>query len=114
VRQLYPLVGEIGNLHVSLMIVAKQRYLPKIILIESDVLSRAVDSELVEKFSRRDRRTIGPDRRAIDRKGARGSSRAQSVRARTWNVIALPRYAGIFRHHIFAPCSRARNIKNLV
>jgi hypothetical protein len=50
------------------MIVAKQRYLPKIILIESNVLSRAVDTELIENFSRRDQENsqlIRPIRSAV-------------------------------------------------
>jgi hypothetical protein len=44
-----------GSPVTGLMVVANQRNLPKIVLIETNVLSRTVDTELVDRFSRSDR-----------------------------------------------------------
>jgi hypothetical protein len=44
-----------GSPVTGLEIVAKQRRLPRIILVEANVLSRSIDAALVEKYSRNDR-----------------------------------------------------------
>jgi hypothetical protein len=57
-----------GSPVTGLMIVANQPNLPKIILIETNVLSRAVDTELVDKFSQGDQegsQFIRPIRTAV-------------------------------------------------
>jgi hypothetical protein len=44
-----------GSPVTGLEIIAKQRRLPRIILVEANVLSRSIDAALVEKYSRNDR-----------------------------------------------------------